>query len=65
VEGPGGLAPVVRLSDENRAPIGPSTGTTSASGPVVAGKSYFVSVRAASDKSSNPRDPYSVTLTLE
>jgi hypothetical protein len=56
---------VVRLSDENKVPLGPAEAVGHASGPVVAGKPYFVTVKAANEKSSNPKDPYTLTLKFE
>jgi hypothetical protein len=56
-------AATLKLSDENKAPLGPSTGKTSASGPVVAGKSYFVSLK--SEKGADALAQYTVTLTFE
>jgi hypothetical protein len=46
-----------RITDENKLPVGPA--------PLQAGRTYFVSVEAQSDKSSNAKDPYTVTLRLE
>jgi hypothetical protein len=54
-------AATLKLVDENKAPLGPSTGKASASGPVVAGKTYLVSLKGGSDALNN----YTVTLTFE
>ena len=56
---------VLRLVDDGKAPLGPAEPAGHASGPIVAGKSYFVSVKAISDKSTSPKDPYTITLKLE
>jgi hypothetical protein len=56
-------AATLKLVDENRAPLGPSTGKSNASGPVAAGKSYFVVVKG--DKAADALNPYTVTLTFE
>ena len=61
----GALPMVLKLSDENRAPLGPSTGKSSAAGPVVAGKSYLVSLRAESEKGADATNPYTITLAFE
>jgi hypothetical protein len=61
----GGVPAVLKLVDENRAPLGPSTGKNTASGPVVAGKSYLVSVKAQSEKAADALDAYTVTLVFE
>jgi hypothetical protein len=55
-------AATLKLTDESKAPLGPSTGKNSAAGPVVAGKSYFVSVRAPSADAINT---YRITLSFE
>jgi hypothetical protein len=65
LEAPSGLAASVRLVDEARAPLGPSTGPTRAEGPIAAGKTYFVAVKPQSDKAANATDAYTVSLTLE
>jgi hypothetical protein len=61
----GGVAATLKLTDENKAPLGPSTGKSSAAGPVVAGKSYFLSLRAQGDKAADALNPYTVTLIFE
>jgi hypothetical protein len=33
--------------------------------PLVSGKTYYLQVRDSSGKSSNPRDPYSLAVTIE
>jgi hypothetical protein len=63
LSGPTGLT--VRLTDEARAPLGPSEGATRAAGPVATGKTYFVSVKGQSDKIASPRDPYTLLLRFE
>jgi hypothetical protein len=63
VEGP--VPAVVKLSDENKAPLGPSTGKATASGPVAGGKSYFVSLKAQSEKAADALNPYTLTLIFE
>ncbi len=45
----------VRIVDEQRRVVAPGT-------PLVGGKRYFVVVKAASERSSNPRELYTVTL---
>jgi hypothetical protein len=54
VEGP--LPATARIVDETRRLVPAGT-------PLAAGKRYFVAVKAASEKASNPREPYTVTLT--
>jgi hypothetical protein len=61
----GGVPAVLKLVDESKAPLGPAIGKSSASGPVVAGKSYFVSVKAQSEKAADALDAYTVTLSFE
>jgi hypothetical protein len=61
----GGPPVTVRLTDEARAPLGPSLGAGSAGGPVVAGKSYLILVKGQNDKTSDPREPYTVSLSFE
>jgi hypothetical protein len=56
VSGP--IALRAALSDEQRLPLAPD-------GPITSGRSYFVTVKAVSDKAANPREPYRVTLRLE
>ena len=52
----GGPMPAsVKIVDDARKVVPPGT-------PLVAGKRYFVVVKAASEKASNPRETYSVTL---
>jgi hypothetical protein len=52
----GGPMPAsVKIVDEARKVVPPGT-------PLVAGQRYFVVVKAASDKASNPRELYTVTL---
>jgi hypothetical protein len=45
----------VKIVDEQRKVVPPGT-------PLVAGKRYFVVIKAASEKTSNPRELYTVTL---
>jgi hypothetical protein len=59
---PSGIDAQARLTDENKAPLGPAESGGRASGPVAAGKTYFVTVKASSEKASKPREPYSLTL---
>ena len=47
---------IARVLEESRAPL---------IGPLQTAKSYLVNVKAANDKSSNAKDPYTVTLKLE
>jgi hypothetical protein len=54
VEGP--LPATARIVDDARKTVAPGT-------PLTAGKRYFVVVKAASEKASQPREPYTVTLT--
>jgi len=61
----GGVPAVVKLVDESKAPLGPATGKTTASGAVAAGKSYFVSVKAQSEKAADALDAYTLTLSFE
>jgi hypothetical protein len=63
VDGP--VPASLKLLDENKAPLGPSTGKNTAAGAIVAGKSYFVSLRAQSEKAADALNPYTVTLTFE
>jgi hypothetical protein len=51
----GPLPASVKIVDEARKVVPPGT-------PLIAGKRYFVVIKAASEKSSNPRDLYTVTL---
>jgi len=62
---PAGLSANVRVVDESKAPIGPSLSGGRAAGPVQPGKTYWLSVKANTDKLSNPRDPYTVTAKFE
>jgi len=62
---PAGLSANVRVVDESKAPLGPSLSGGRASGPVQPGKTYWLSVKANTDKLSNPRDPYTVTTKFE
>lgn len=55
----------VRLTDEAKAPLGPAQGLGRASGPVVAGKTYYVSVKGAGDKSASAAAPYTLSLRFE
>jgi hypothetical protein len=45
----------VKIVDEQRRVVAPGT-------PMTAGKRYFVVVKAAAEKTSNPRELYTVTL---
>ena len=45
----------VKIVDEARRVVPPGT-------PLVAGKRYFVVIKAAAERASNPREPYTVTL---
>jgi hypothetical protein len=58
VEATGPFAVQARVTDESKLPLGPSA-------PITPGKTYFVSVKAASEKSANAKDPYTVTLRIE
>jgi hypothetical protein len=60
--GPRGLT--VTLYDESRAPVGGSSGA-SAKGPVEAGRSYYVVVRDPAGKASDPRNAYTLSLSVE
>jgi len=51
----GPLPASVKIVDEQRKVLPPGT-------PLVAGKRYFVVVKAASERASNPREPYTLTL---
>ncbi len=51
----GPLPASVKIVDGNRKVVPPGT-------PLVAGQRYFVVIKAASDKQSNPRETYTVTL---
>jgi hypothetical protein len=52
----GGPMPAsVKIVDDGRRVVTPGT-------PLIAGKKYFVVIKAANDKTSNPREPYTVTL---
>lgn len=51
----GALPASVKIYDEQRKLVAPGTAT-------VAGKRYYVVIKAASDKASNPRELYTVTL---
>jgi len=62
---PSGIEAQVRLTDEAKAPLGPAEGAGRASGAVTPGKSYFVTVKASSEKASKPREPYTLTLKFE
>jgi hypothetical protein len=53
VEGP--IPGTARIVDDTKKPVAPGT-------PLTAGRRYFVVVKAASEKASNARDPYTVTL---
>ncbi len=65
VKPPSGLALTVKLTDEARAPLGPSEGATRASGPVAAGHTYYISVKGSDAKASNAREPYQLSLSFE
>jgi hypothetical protein len=60
VEVVGPIPVQARITDETRLPLG--AGPTA---PITPGKTYYVSVKAVSDKSSNAKDPYTVTLRIE
>jgi hypothetical protein len=54
VDGP--IPATARIVDESRLPVGPNVA-------LVAGKRYYLVVKATSDKAANARDPYTVTLS--
>jgi len=58
VEATGPFAISAKVTDESKLPLGPSA-------PVTPGKTYFVQVKAQSDKSVNAKEPYTVMLRLE
>ena len=60
----GALPMALKLVDENKMPLQPATSKTSASGPIVPGKSYLVSVRAQ-EHAADALNPYNLTLTFE
>jgi hypothetical protein len=58
VEVTGPVPAQARITDESKLPLGPTA-------PITAGKTYYIAVKANSDKSANAKDPYTVTLRLE
>jgi hypothetical protein len=56
VSGPFGM--VAKVTDESKLPLGPSA-------PVTPGKTYYVQVKAQSEKSANAKEPYTVTLRID
>ena len=65
LEAPAGTALSVRIVGEAGLPLSTSDQPGRAAAAVTPGKSYFVIVKGASEKVSNPREPYSITLTLD
>jgi hypothetical protein len=65
VTAPSGVTLSVRLVDDTKTPLGPALGGGRAAGPVTAGRSYYAVVKASSEKQSNPRDSYTLTVKTE
>jgi hypothetical protein len=58
VEATGPFAVSAKVTDESKLPLGPSA-------PVTPGKTYYVQVKAQSEKSANAKEPYTVILRIE
>jgi hypothetical protein len=65
LEAPAGAALGVRITGDTGLPLSTADQPGRATAAVTPGKSYFVTVKGASDKVSNPREPYSIALTLD